>query len=904
MNPSLRQDILARLMRDYDAQERGAYLQKVRCPDCGKREAYIAAEAPWMLKCGRENNCGAQVHVKSLFPELFESWSERYAPRPDQPAHAQPASATPVADGYLQDGRGFDLQRIQGWYTQESYWKPEVGGTATVRFPLPGGAYWERLLDKPERFGKQKANFVGRYKGQWWCPPALTLGDLVEAGEVWVVEGIFDAIALYHHGIAAVSAMSCANYPSATLEQLADAAHQAGTARPALVWALDGNRAGQNATLKHVKHARETGWDCHAAQIPGGGRHDWNDCHQRGELTEKHLETYRYHGDLLLAPTAMAKALIIYRRTERRECWFEYRRQLWWWKLDVDAFDRAVRAEGADGLDQQQLDPALRDAALEQAGSVKRICTCYPTALYFQANAVTDESWYYYRVEFPDGRAPVKNTFSGGQLASASEFKKRLLGVAPGAVWTGTSQHLDTLLQDQIGSIKTVETIDFIGYSKEHGAYVFGDLAVAGGKLHKINSEDYFELGHRLQLKTLSQSVALHLNPNRKDYHTEWTRQLLGAFGVKGVVALAFWLGSLLAEQIRAEMGSFPFLEIVGEAGAGKSTLIEFLWKLVGRRDYEGFDPSKATMPARARNFAQVSNLPVVLIESDREQEGGAKQKQFDWDELKTAFNGRSIRARGVKNSGNDTYEPPFRGSIVISQNATVQAGEAIQTRICHLHFTREGQNAHTKELAEALEKAEIEQVSQFALEVATREAALLDLITGKPGSNGRREPGLAKQYANRLAEDPEIKVLRIAKCHGQLMALVDCLGPEGLGLFNAQVIDQAAGLIWQMARDRQQAINADHPLVADFWEAYDYLEGLTEEPLLNHYGKHAPNIAINLKDFERKCADYKLRVPEMRELKRYLRGSKTRKFLDANRTVRSQIRMGGASVKCWIFQG
>lgn len=184
MNPSLRQDILARLQRDYRAEERGPYLQKVQCPGCGKREAYIATEAPWMLKCGRENNCGSQIHVKELFPEFFASWSERYAPSADQPLHEKPTSTTPVADGYLRDGRGFTLERIQGWYTQESYWRQDVGGTATVRFPLPGDAYWERLLDNPERFGKQKANFVGRYKGQWWCPPVFTPVDLGNQDEV------------------------------------------------------------------------------------------------------------------------------------------------------------------------------------------------------------------------------------------------------------------------------------------------------------------------------------------------------------------------------------------------------------------------------------------------------------------------------------------------------------------------------------------------------------------------------------------------------------------------------------------------------------------------------------------------------------------------------------------------
>src|SRR6185436_6506602 len=100
--------------------------------------------------------------------------------------------------------------------------------------------------------------------------------------------------------------------------------------------------------------------------------------------------------------------------------------------------------------------------------------------------------------------------------------------------------------------------------------------------------------------------------------NADWLSLLWNCFGAKGLAALTVWLGALFAEQIRATQKSFPFLEIVGEAGAGKSTLIEFLWKLCGRRDYEGFDPSKSSLAARARNFAPVSNLPVVLIESAR----------------------------------------------------------------------------------------------------------------------------------------------------------------------------------------------------------------------------------------------------------------------------------------------
>jgi hypothetical protein len=43
---------------------------------------------------------------------------------------------------------------------------------------------------------------------------------VTKADKVWIVEGIFDAIALGHAGIAAISAMSSVNYPGHTLADL------------------------------------------------------------------------------------------------------------------------------------------------------------------------------------------------------------------------------------------------------------------------------------------------------------------------------------------------------------------------------------------------------------------------------------------------------------------------------------------------------------------------------------------------------------------------------------------------------------------------------------------------------------------------------------------------------------
>jgi DNA primase len=62
-----------------------------------------------------------------------------------------------------------------------------------------------------------------------------------------LVEGIFDAIALHHHSIAAVSLMTCNNYPAQALSQLA--AQFTDKKRPLPIWALDNDKAGMSTRV-------------------------------------------------------------------------------------------------------------------------------------------------------------------------------------------------------------------------------------------------------------------------------------------------------------------------------------------------------------------------------------------------------------------------------------------------------------------------------------------------------------------------------------------------------------------------------------------------------------------------------------------------------------------------------
>lgn len=880
MNPRFAEQIIQRLQADYEfRREANGWFQGGKCPDCGKRELYTRTDSPWVIRCGRVNKCGWEEQTKVLYADVFEGFNKRFKPTEKNP------NAT--ADAYMQYSRGFDIKRIRGWYEQGRFWSAtDDAGTATVRFWLDASKtiHMERFVeevvvtnDKTDERKKRKAHFRGSHQGLWWGPPGL----VIDAGdEVWLVEAVMDAIALTLNGIKAVAVLSCVNYPGKSLEP-----HQAKDVT--WVWALDNDKAGKRWTRKHVKRMRDSKLQATAAQVSHASKRDWNDLHQREELTPNHLKKYRYYGQLLIAVSASEKALLIYKWSERREFHFEFNNRLFWFALNLDRYEKAMYAL-KDG-DNSITDEQAREQALKEANAILEITNCYFRFLYYQANLLTDESWYYARVEFPHGARAVKNTFTGGQLSSSSEFKKRLLSIAAGSVFTGQSNHLDRILKDQLHGIKTVQTVDYIGYSKEYRCYVFNDIAVKDGIIYELNDEDFFDAG-KLSIKTLNQSAVLHINTDREQYTTDWVSMLKACFGARGIVALAFWLGSLFAEQIREMHKSFPFIEIIGEPGSGKTTLIEFLWKLVGRRDYEGFDPSKSTLAARARNFAQVANLPIVLIEADREDDK-SKGGRFDWDELKTAYNGRSVRSRGLKTSGNETYEPPFRGSIVISQNAEVNASEAVLQRIVHTRFTRAEHTPETKIIAEKLERLSMEQVSGFLLQVLAKEKEILQLVREK-----------TPYYESHLIGLPDLKSVRIAKNHAQIMSLIDAL-TLAIPLSESDA-KSARTTLSKMAIARQKAISADHPVVQEFWEMFDYLNGDEDKPKLNHSIK--PDvIAINLNHFVQLAMDKRQQLPPLVELKRHLKSSKTRKYL-GQRATKSAIDFASDNearvVRCWQF--
>lgn len=895
-----------RLMQIFNFKREGDWYRMGICPQCSKKECYTHAITPRVVKCGRLNNCGYEEHVKDICEDLFKDWSKDFPKTETNPNAA--------ADAYLSHGRGFDLTKLKGLYTQEAYHNPKKHGdavSATVRFTISNGVQWERLIDRPERFGRQKANFIGKYEGLAWSMHELD--TLCALPELWICEGIFNAIALSQAGQPAISCMASSNYPHKFLQQLEDRCFELKKDKPKIIWAFDNDKAGKNATSKFHLRALQAKWRSSAAFPPHqvkGKSFDWNDLLMHDLLHSEERVKYRHYGELHVAESAESAGLLIYnfKGGRRKTFFFNHALRMYWFNLDLDKYSKRLNDIEEDPSFEELHDQEKREQALRDCSAVTEICNAQLTPLYFQRNEITGESWYYFSVL--SSWAEKKTQFTASQIGSRSKFKESTMDVMAGAMWTGNDHQLETFIKSKTERLKEVKTIDFIGYSSEHKSYVFNEHAVHAGNVININEHDYYKI-KRTELKTLAKTPNIQLNP-KQEFKPTWWHDFYRVRGDRGLIALAWWTGSYFAEQIREMHSSYPFIEIVGQAGAGKSRLIEMLWKLSGRDQYEGFDANKSTNVAIYRNFAQISNLPVVLIEGDRnDAQGNATQKsKFSWDELKDAFNGRAIRSKGLKTAGNETYEPPFRAAIAISQNNPIQASEAILTRTLYLWLDRKGQSLETKRIVDKLDRIPVEDACTYMTHCLRNENKILDTYAS-------RLKAIEDQY-----HDAGISHTRIALCHAQIAALIEALAEHVLtGVLDYEEVASAQDMLMQMAQARIDQLNGDCPEVEQFWEAFEYMQSARSAAFsLNHHDANSQTIAINLNEVYKVAATQFQRLPEINIMKNLLKGSQRYKFMENNRAVSSSRHPADAvknmtgdddkdhlddrrrTVKCWIF--
>jgi len=884
MIQQLNPKIVERLIHSFGMKVKGEHLRDGKCPACDKKTLWTWLATPGMVQCNRTNNCNFAATSKDLFPDLFENLNKKYPATVDRPNQ--------TAEAYLAMIRGFDLAKIEGWYEQGKYWHPHGDkGTASVRFFLDEKreVMWERLIDDvtitdPDDGSKEtrNKNFKGVFRGLWWAPPGFT----IEAEErVFLCEGILDAIALYLNGYKAVAIMSSGTFPSESIKPFLGMGVK-------WTFALDNDASGRRYLQKHAAKLREIGETVRAViSSETETKEDWNDLHKARKLTADDMQNYRYFGRLELARSYIERAKIMWNHNRKKTYFvFTFGNSTYSFKVDPTEFDKAVKlAHEVDPLDAE-------DRAFTFATKIKPIATFRMDFLYFQQPDNGEDGQYFFRFAFENHAPEVQLPFFGKIFGAAGDFKKGAMHKAPGAQFTGSTSDLDYMYKQWMGRVpKIITTLDFVGYDRASKAYVYADYAVQDGKVIKINKESFF------QLKQSGIKTAVDIKQRlTTKAAVDWLGDYQTAFGVGGMVALAWWFGCLFVEQVRQQYRSYPFIEVVGEAGSGKSDMVDFLWKLLGREG-ESFNPNSSTMAGRTRKMAEVSNLPVVFNETDNEQLDDRHQKRFNWDEQKDLFDGEFGRVTGVKSQDNTTKKPTFKSGLMIVQNVSVVASEAIMTRIMHLLFDRSHHSLEGKYASDRLNMLNVEDVSGFLLHAVSKADVVLKTFDEA-----------FKKYRVALQRNEKIKLQRIVENHAKVMAFADCLKLV-LPVGDAMLLKTQAALV-AMAEARQESLQEDHPIVQQFWALFDYLNSkimppsvdeapdlLSSRHVMNHASDPEAVICVNLEHFRAQCAERKLETIDSKELRRWLPTSRKRQYL-GNEVIRS--RLEGRSIRVWKFKG
>lgn len=925
--------------RLHDLNERGEYLRG-KCPQCGEKSLYVGKKFPYMLRCTRLNKCAFEQPVREALPDFFADFSRRFPPTEDN-RHA-------TADAYLAMDRGFDLGKIRGWYEQETHQVPHTTiFLPTVRFYLdaPRTRWWERLIGRSGKDGKgAKALFGGKkkddntlYRGEAWVPPGMTLEKL---DRVFITEGIFHAIALHHAGYKAVAAFSANSFPHDFI-----AAH----AKKGIKWtvAMDADGAGSRWAVKHHKRLKEMN-ELAAVCLPPKGQ-DWDDLWRAGRLDGRLITRQMYNGRLMLAETVEEKAYHYFMKNRREKFLLDFKNALYWiemmegfkesfvaaveqWREDQPAVPylpptaqtsptntgpqegtqpRSGSAEATalassdspSHMKDDEFDPSDAEAQLLRTPQGRQLFErfCGPTQIsnvlphcqYITRDTIMDEIRYLFRIDYANGTPAEVIPLEGTAITNASEFNKALLNRSLGGTFYGDAKHFKILRERWLNTrLVTVSALPFVGYDSATKAYIFRNHAWHNGRRLSVNEQGYFEI-NRAGVKTTLGSVNITTDG---EFTPDWLGDYVKAFHWQGLALLAFWLGSLFVQQIRARDKSFPLFEFTGDPGAGKSTALEFCWKLVGRDDYEGFDLLKSTQAGRRRAFSQVSNLPVVIIESDRDNgEKDARQKQFGFDEVKPFFNGRGTGTLGVSKRGNETDESVFQASLIISQNAEVEGSEALLQRIVHCHADKKHHGQGTREIARWFERQTTAAVGGFLHTALSREREIMDAYAA----------AYAKHETIYTASD--LRNERIIKNHAQVAACGDALavvfGPHMTDDLKSGLTDYLLG----RALAREKRLAADHPLVEQFWDVYDYItmqisrSGRTDkkygEPL-NH-SRESNNIAINLNQIMEESRTWGQPAPDTALLKKLLPFCRRHKFLGCRAT---NSRITDKTLRCWVF--
>lgn len=274
--------------------------------------------------------------------------------------------------------------------------------------------------------------------------------------------------------------------------------------------------------------------------------------------------------------------------------------------------------------------------------------------------------------------------------------------------FTGTKKDLQMLKKICFRYNDFVEEIEALGYQHQSNSFILSNAVISlDGKIERPDKRgivgDYYvpaaaESNQYNSYYRAEQKLRYADNASKQVRHfSDFMGDIVQSFDERiGIITTTFLLAGLFFDLVSKQSdGQFPILNLAGQKGSGKGSLVKMLLSPF-TAEAEEISLQNATKAGFVRKFAQVANLPIWLDEFNNNISPDIIQA------LKNVYDGIG-RVRAFKSQDNRTYRTPILAPCILSGQEAPN-DEALFSRCIAIHLpllihSQEAIGAHLKRI-------------------------------------------------------------------------------------------------------------------------------------------------------------------------------------------------------------
>lgn len=279
-------------------------------------------------------------------------------------------------------------------------------------------------------------------------------------------------------------------------------------------------------------------------------------------------------------------------------------------------------------------------------------------------------------------------------FVSVSSFKK-VVARRGNFIFKGSDVDLARLQDKLQRDERPTQLVDVLGWHKKANAYFFANGMYSCGIGQFITTDDYGILKHEdrnyfipAMSKIFAHKDDMYVNDKKFVYLTnanvtfeEWSELFVKVYGKQGWMTITFYCASLFRDVIYSDLNRrFPILNMYGQRGSGKGTIIESILRMFGHGQNQIMLGGDSTSVGFMRKFAQFKNAIVWLDE----YKNNLKTKIVE--SIKNIFDGIGYE-RGKKDNTFNTETVPINSCCILSGQEMPTIEPALFSRVIMLTF-------------------------------------------------------------------------------------------------------------------------------------------------------------------------------------------------------------------------